>query len=216
MLPALTLALADGDRMSTFGLRRLLHEYADRVWVVERLADADLVLVDPHLPMTDITDVGDLMGSMAVDGVVVYTWAPSSGGSGPDRLQAAGWPLRGWLSKGLPVETLVGALERIHRGVWVSLDASEPSPRLRSVSPLESESDLTRLTSREGQIVSLIAGGLTNRQIADQTYLSVNSVKTYIRSAYRKMGVSRRTQAVVWALRHDQAAPAPRSAGGDE
>ena len=45
-----------------------------------------------------------------------------------------------------------------------------------------------RLTPRESQIVSLIGQGLTNHQISDQSYLSVNSIKRYIRSAYGKMG----------------------------
>ena len=58
------------------------------------------------------------------------------------------------------------------------------------------------LTSRERQIVLLIAQGHSNREIAAELFLSINSVKTYIRSAYRRIGVERRTQAVVWALTH--------------
>ena len=58
------------------------------------------------------------------------------------------------------------------------------------------------LTRREQDVVGLIASGLPNTEIADRLYLSINSVKTYIRTAYRKMGVERRPQAVVWALQH--------------
>lgn len=58
------------------------------------------------------------------------------------------------------------------------------------------------LSGREEQVVALIAEGLTNQEIAERMYVSINSVKTYIRSAYRKMGVSSRSQAVVWGLRH--------------
>ena len=47
--------------------------------------------------------------------------------------------------------------------------------------------------------IALIAQGLSNQEIADGAFLSINSVKTYIRSAYRKIGVQRRTQAVLWA-----------------
>jgi DNA-binding NarL/FixJ family response regulator len=60
------------------------------------------------------------------------------------------------------------------------------------------------LTARERQVVALIARGYSNREIAGELYLSVNSVKTYIRSAYRKIGVERRTQAVIWWLGPDQ------------
>ncbi len=58
------------------------------------------------------------------------------------------------------------------------------------------------LTVRESEIVALITQGLSNQEIADRSYLSINSVKTYIRTAYRKMGVERRAQAVLWGIRH--------------
>nr|WP_227464364.1 LuxR C-terminal-related transcriptional regulator [Nocardioides lijunqiniae] len=58
------------------------------------------------------------------------------------------------------------------------------------------------MSSRETEILSLIVRGLSNQEIADAAYLSINSVKTYIRTAYKKMGVTRRSQAVVWAMQH--------------
>lgn len=62
------------------------------------------------------------------------------------------------------------------------------------------------LSPREGELLQLIAHGLSNDEIAAQMTVSVNSVKSYIRSAYRKIGVTRRTQAVLWVLGHDLAA----------
>ena len=58
------------------------------------------------------------------------------------------------------------------------------------------------LTPRESQVVALIAGGRTNQQIAEECHVTLNTVKTYIRTAYQKMGVYSRTQAVVWCLGH--------------
>ncbi len=58
------------------------------------------------------------------------------------------------------------------------------------------------LSIRECQIITLITGGLTNAEIASETHLSINSVKTYIRSTYRKIGAARRSQAVVWGMRN--------------
>jgi NarL family two-component system response regulator LiaR len=65
---------------------------------------------------------------------------------------------------------------------------------------LEKHGQAHGLTLRESQVIALITQGQTNQEIAEGTYLSINSVKTYIRSAYRKIGVSRRSQAVVWGL----------------
>jgi hypothetical protein len=48
--------------------------------------------------------------------------------------------------------------------------------------------------------MALIARGLSNYEIAERAHISMNSIKSYIRSAYRKIGVERRTQAVLWAV----------------
>ncbi|GEP40286.1 DNA-binding response regulator [Nocardioides psychrotolerans] len=56
------------------------------------------------------------------------------------------------------------------------------------------------LSAREVEVIGLIALGLSNQEISARLYLSINSVKTYVRTAYRKMGVGTRSQAVGWAL----------------
>jgi DNA-binding CsgD family transcriptional regulator len=56
------------------------------------------------------------------------------------------------------------------------------------------------LTPREQEVLALTQG-LTNQEIADHAFISINSVKTYVRAAYRKIGVTRRSQAVSWGLR---------------
>jgi len=58
------------------------------------------------------------------------------------------------------------------------------------------------LSAREVQVVGLITMGLGNEAIAQRLFLSINSVKTYIRSAYRKMGVTSRSQAITWSVQH--------------
>ncbi len=68
------------------------------------------------------------------------------------------------------------------------------------------------LTERESDILLLIAAGRRNQKIADQLYPSINSIKTYIRSAYRKIGVRTRAQAVLWMCQQDPGLPT-RSAG---
>ena len=58
------------------------------------------------------------------------------------------------------------------------------------------------LTAREVQVLTLITQGRTNREVADALYLSPNSIKTYVRTAYRKIGAASRSQAVSWAIRN--------------
>jgi DNA-binding NarL/FixJ family response regulator len=58
------------------------------------------------------------------------------------------------------------------------------------------------LSPREAEVLRMIAQGVTNQEIADTLFLSINSVKTYIRSTYHKLGVDNRAQAVAWALQN--------------
>ncbi|HEX5087919.1 MAG TPA: response regulator transcription factor [Nocardioides sp.] len=64
------------------------------------------------------------------------------------------------------------------------------------------------LSARESDVLALIVQGLTNKQIADRLFLSINSVKTYVRNAYGKIGAANRSQAVGWAIRNGFAAAA--------
>jgi DNA-binding CsgD family transcriptional regulator len=58
------------------------------------------------------------------------------------------------------------------------------------------------LSVRERQVLGLVAAGRTNAEIAEELFVSINSVKTYLHAAYRKIGIHRRSQAVAWVLAH--------------
>jgi DNA-binding NarL/FixJ family response regulator len=57
-----------------------------------------------------------------------------------------------------------------------------------------------RLSRREAEVLGMVVSGLSNNDIATSLFVSVNTVKTYIRSAYRKIGVTTRSQAVAVAI----------------
>jgi len=68
------------------------------------------------------------------------------------------------------------------------------------------------LSPRESTVLVLVTRGFSNQDIADELYLSINSVKTYIRSAYRKIDASTRSQAVAWGIQAGfPSTPAPDS-----
>lgn len=70
------------------------------------------------------------------------------------------------------------------------------------------------LSPQEVKALRLIAAGHTNDEIADTMFVSINTVKTYIRSAYRKIGVKSRSQAVGWALSHGFSHNSPPTCDG--
>jgi DNA-binding NarL/FixJ family response regulator len=57
------------------------------------------------------------------------------------------------------------------------------------------------LTERENQVLNLIADGLTNREISCNLSISEATVENHTHHIYRKLGISRRAQAVLYALR---------------
>jgi DNA-binding NarL/FixJ family response regulator len=103
------------------------------------------------------------------------------------------------LSKALPARDLVAALEAIHGGDIV---ISDPPVRTRSIGGLNWPGRSEGLTDRESEILALITQGHSNAEVATLTYLSPNTVKSYIRTIYRKIDVTSRTQAVLWGVRH--------------
>jgi len=61
---------------------------------------------------------------------------------------------------------------------------------------------LEELSDREFDVIRLITEGHSNQEIAEELYLSMNTVKTYVRSGYRKIGATRRSHAVIWGARN--------------
>lgn len=68
------------------------------------------------------------------------------------------------------------------------------------------------LSQRESEVLGLITAGLRNEQIAEELFLSINSVKSYIRSAYRRIGADSRSQAVAWCMQNGFGAAPPHPA----
>jgi NarL family two-component system response regulator LiaR len=203
--PPLRVAIANDYEVVVAGAIAMLAPHADRVVVVEtdsRLvvsSDVDVVLCDTFGYVEgEGVDLADLIASGAR--VVVYSWAADPGFV--ERALAQG--AAGFLSKGLTALELVEALEAVHDG------ATLPRPETASGDAERSQVDSqtpwpgqeTGLTARESEILALIAKGLTNQEIADAVFLSINTVKSHIRTAYVRIGADTRAQAVIWAMRN--------------
>jgi DNA-binding NarL/FixJ family response regulator len=198
----ITVALIDDYDVVLAGLARMLDGYRDRVVVAEidanePLEDAvDIALYDSFAqPESDHDEVAALVANPRARRVVVYTWNfhPEL----VDRARQLG--VHGYLSKTLPARDLVAALEAVHAGELV---VSEPPPRPGSGLGLDWPGRGEGLTDRESEILALITQGMGNADVARLTFLSPNTVKSYIRTLYRKINVASRTQAVLWGVQH--------------
>jgi DNA-binding NarL/FixJ family response regulator len=107
----------------------------------------------------------------------------------------------GYVLKQITGTDLVDAVRRVAAGQSLIDPAltNRVLERLRS-GPSEPD-ELASLTEREREIFQLIAEGLTNRQIGERLFLAEKTVKNYVSSVLAKLGVERRTQAVVLASR---------------
>jgi NarL family two-component system response regulator LiaR len=58
------------------------------------------------------------------------------------------------------------------------------------------------LTDREQEVITLLAQGLTNKDIAQSLFLSVRTIEAHLRNVYSKLDITSRTEAVLWAVQH--------------
>jgi DNA-binding NarL/FixJ family response regulator len=198
----LTVALVDDYDVVLAGLAHMFDHYRHRVLVAEIDANAglsdrvDIVLYDSFAqPESDHEEIAGLVRSSRATHVVVYTW-----NFHPALVaQALEQGVRGYLSKTLPARELVAALEAVHSGEVV---VSEPPRRAGNAPGIEWPGRHEGITDREAEILALITQGKSNAEVASLTYLSPNTVKSYIRNVYAKIGATTRTQAVLWGVNH--------------
>jgi two-component system, NarL family, response regulator DevR len=73
----------------------------------------------------------------------------------------------------------------------------------------EQDPRIAHLSAQERHVLELLSEGLTNRQIAQRLYLAEKTIKNYVTSVLSKMGMTRRTEAAVYAATHLNPPPPP-------
>lgn len=165
---------------------------------VVRAVAPDVVLLDVHLPggggQQVVATVRDdpspprflaLSVSDAVDDVIAVVRAGA----------------RGYVTKTIEATELLAAIERVHEGDAVF------SPRLAGFVldafsgdlPAVSDPELDQLTSREQEVLRLIARGYAYKEVAARLHLSVKTVESHVSAVLRKLQLSNRHQLTAWA-----------------
>jgi DNA-binding NarL/FixJ family response regulator len=192
------LAIVSRQEVVARGLTAMLADYPDRITVVAlasvyRAKGIDVVLYDSHGP--DGSDLDHLIQRTDAK-VLIY-----SRDMRPDlRARAIARGADSWVSMSNHAPELVEAIERLADG----------KPQEEQVDWIGHEAGLS---PREVEVLSLVTMGMSNQEIADRLFLTINTLKSHIRQAYKKIGVSSRAQAVAWCMQHGFAPPEQRAAG---
>jgi DNA-binding NarL/FixJ family response regulator len=198
----LRIALVNDYEIVVRGIAAMLRSYRDEVEVVELdlgrnpAEPVDITLYDTFAATQGDSEAVHLLSQDPSAGkVVVYSWNLD-----PALIAAAiANGASAYLSKALPAGQLVAALQSVYRGEQPQEARGKGAATVVGGDWPGREEGLTQ---REAEVLALIAQGLSNAEIAERTLLSINSVKTYIRSAYRRIGVTDRSNAILWAVEH--------------
>ena len=110
----------------------------------------------------------------------------------------------GYLLKGTSIDELANAIRAAHAGrPTLALEAVEALVE----TPVAAPSLGWDLTKRESQVLTLLARGLSNAEIADELVVSVGAVKYHVSSILSKLGAANRTEAAKLAWQHDLISP---------
>jgi DNA-binding NarL/FixJ family response regulator len=181
------------------GLKEILSseegvELLDHCANAERLLES-LAIQQPDLLFLDLTTdfTLDFLSSVhrSAPGAKIVLWVHFI--STEMALQAMGLGVRGILSKALQPEVLVTGLKKIHGGeLWFEKALTDSILTARRYT----------LTRREGQIVSLVAQGLKNKELGVALNISEGTVKVYLSRLFKKLGLKDRFELALFGLKN--------------
>lgn len=205
----ISIAILNDYRLAIAEVGRLLDPYVQRVHTVAVVTrsepigvDADIALYDTFGEVRlDAERISALVADPSVGGVAVYASSVATE-TVPHLLELG---VTGCLAKSLSAIDLVRSLERIHRG--------EVTVAMRGGSGPPGFSSNLGLSYRESEVLALLSQGLRNQAIAQALSVGDETVKSHLKSIYRKLGLSSRGEAIARALRDPSFAEPERTPG---
>ncbi len=204
--PRPTVVLVDDHRLFRSGVRAELGDAVEVVGEAETVVEAiavvrrtapDVVLLDVHLP-----DGGGAAVIVGVGPTESRFLALSVSDAAEDVIGVIRAGARGYVTKTISGVDLADAVRRVAGGDAVF------SPRLAGfvldafaapAAPTGPAADVDLLTSREREVLRLIARGYTYREVAQELVISTKTVETHVSSVLRKLQLSNRRELTRWA-----------------
>jgi len=204
------LLVADDQEMVRLGVRDLLT--GTEIKVVAEVAtgqaaikhaletEVDVVLLDVRMPDGDgLTALGRI--KLDKPALPVLLFSAFDNPASVARAIALG--ASGFLLKSCTRDELLSTIRAAAKGenVWSREKLRSVSGALRT--PRLANNLEVSLSEREGEVLRQMSRGLTNKQIAQTMSISYETVKEHVQHVLRKIGLTDRTQAAVWAVRNE-------------
>jgi DNA-binding NarL/FixJ family response regulator len=177
---------------------------ADAMAAIDMARDhePDLVMLDLLMPgMSGLEVVGTIQKTSPRTRVVLLTASESA----EDLLAAVKAGASGYLTKDTPLPRLVSDMHDVLDG-GAAISPAMGGKLFSAFRDLLRHSGSTavrrpELTGREIEILGLVGGGKTSREIAEELFISENTVRNHVRNILDKLGLKSRFEAVNWAYR---------------
>lgn len=208
--------LVDDHSLFRSGIRSLLQRHAEFA-VIGEAADGvegikrckqlkpDVVLLDLHMPgMSGVETLHLMQQDCPGMAVIMLTVSEES----DDLALAMRAGAQGYLIKNIETDYLLRAIRRAHAGEIVVAEALTGKLVAHMQSALQAEpsvSDFDKLTAREKDILACLALGESNKFIARKLDLAESTVKIHVQNVLKKLKLSSRVQAAVFAVEHRMA-----------
>ncbi|MGQ9474947.1 MAG: response regulator [Actinomycetota bacterium] len=158
----------------------------------------DVVLMDISMPgMNGITATRLIKKDLPESKVIMLTMLDQEGYV----YEAVKAGATGYLLKNAGMDELVKAIKEVHKGGATLHPEAQAQLLKEYVYLAQSNRDTYGLSERELEILQLLGDGLSNKEIAEKLFISIQTVKTHITHIFEKLGVKDRTEAVATALR---------------
>lgn len=213
--------LVDDHAVLRDGLKNLMESESDITCMaeaedgeeaLEKLKEVkpDVVLMDINLPgMNGVETTGKIKRAYPEIKVLVLTMHTHE----EYLMSALNQGADGYLLKDVPSDTVLQAIRSVARGESIL----HPSMTQKLINyhqkkntndPQEADNE-NALTPREKEVLICLAQGLNNKQIADELFISVTTVKIHVSKILKKLNVKSRSQAIIYAVQN-QLVPVPR------